>query len=90
MSFGIYISTIVLIYIFGIFVALKVYDRTSTFGAGTDLPESQKAAARARAGIFWPARVPRVLGEGKTISLVSGTAAIPDQQRMDTSADINL
>ena len=73
MSFGIYISTIVLIYIFGIFVALKVYDRTSTLGAGAELPESQKAAARARAGIFWPARV-----LGKAISLASGTAAIPE------------
>ena len=81
MTFGIYISTIVLIYVLGVFVAQKVYDRS----ANPDLPESQRVVARARAGIFWPARF-----TARLTSIVSRHTSTPPHQGLDIHTDINL
>jgi hypothetical protein len=84
MSFGIYISTIVLIYVLGVFIAQRVHDRT----ADPDLAESQREVARARAAILWPARI-----TWRVISAMSRHTSVPansGQQGMDIHPDLQI
>jgi hypothetical protein len=84
MSFGIYISTIVLIYVIGVFIAQRVHDNT----ADPDLAESQREVARARASILWPARITR-----RVISVLSRHTSVPanpGQPVMDIHPDLQI
>ncbi len=79
MAFGIFISIIVLVYMLGVVAALKVFDRT------TELPESQRAVARARAGVFWPVSFVRWVSE-----FVARSAAVPSHDSMGIHSDLYM
>ncbi len=83
MTFGIFISTIVLIYVLGVFVALRIFDRAPD--PDTELPEAQRAAVRARAGVLWPVRF-----TGRVLALVARQTPVPAQQGMDVHADLHM
>lgn len=65
MTFEIFAAAIVLTYMLGALIALRVFDRN------TELSGEERAVERARAGLFWPGRFIHLV-----TALVTGRAAV--------------